>query len=183
MEFSIKSGSPEKQRTGCVVVGVYEGRKLSASAQGIDAASGQYLSEVLRRGDLEGSLGKTLLLHHVPKLPADRVLLVGLGRERDFNEAAYRKACIVAARALRSTGTIDAVSYLTHLPVKGRDIAWSVREASLATQDEFYRFDAYRGEKARGELPASRLERVTFDVPSRTDLPAAEAALAEATAV
>ena len=92
MEFSIKSGSPEKQRTGCVVVGVYEGRKLSASAQGIDAASGQYLSEVLRRGDLEGALGKTLLLHGVPKIPADRVLLVGLGRERDFNEPAYRTA-------------------------------------------------------------------------------------------
>ena len=32
MEFSIKSGSPEKPRTGCVVVGVYEGRKLSAAA-------------------------------------------------------------------------------------------------------------------------------------------------------
>ena len=36
MEFSIKSGSPEKQRTGCVVVGVFEGRKLTASAQAID---------------------------------------------------------------------------------------------------------------------------------------------------
>ena len=34
MEFSIKSGSPEKQRTGCVVVGVYEGRKLTAAGQG-----------------------------------------------------------------------------------------------------------------------------------------------------
>jgi leucyl aminopeptidase len=33
MEFSIKSGSPEKQRSGCVVVGVFEGRKLSASAR------------------------------------------------------------------------------------------------------------------------------------------------------
>ena len=35
MEFSIKSGSPEKQRSGCVVVGVFEGRKLSLSAQAI----------------------------------------------------------------------------------------------------------------------------------------------------
>ena len=77
MEFSIKSGSPEKQRTGCLVVGVYEGRKLAASAQALDAASGRYLSAILRRGDLEGALGRTLLLHNVPQVPAERVLLVG----------------------------------------------------------------------------------------------------------
>ncbi|HPP47864.1 MAG TPA: hypothetical protein PLF25_10240, partial [Accumulibacter sp.] len=28
MEFSIKSGSPEKQRSACVVVGIFEPRKL-----------------------------------------------------------------------------------------------------------------------------------------------------------
>src|SRR5262245_33607684 len=108
MEFSIKSGSPEKQRTGCVVVGVYEGRKLSEAAQAIDKASRQYLSEVLRRGDLEGKLGSTLLLHSVRQVPADRVLLVGLGRERDFNESAFRGAVNAAIRALRTTGTSEA---------------------------------------------------------------------------
>ena len=29
MEFNVKSGNPEKQRTACVVVGVFESRKLS----------------------------------------------------------------------------------------------------------------------------------------------------------
>ena len=29
MEFSVKSGSPEKQRSACIVVGVYEPRRLS----------------------------------------------------------------------------------------------------------------------------------------------------------
>ena len=72
MEFSIKSGSPEKQRAGCVVVGVFEGRKLSASCQAIDAASKNRVSEVLRKGDLEGGLGKTLLLHNLAGVPADR---------------------------------------------------------------------------------------------------------------
>jgi len=31
MEFSVKSGSPEKQRSACIVVGVFEPRRLSAS--------------------------------------------------------------------------------------------------------------------------------------------------------
>ena len=55
MEFSTKTGSFEKQRSGCVVVGVFEGHKLSESAAALDSASGRYLTQVLKRGDLEAS--------------------------------------------------------------------------------------------------------------------------------
>jgi leucyl aminopeptidase len=183
MHSLVKSGHPAKQRAGCVIAGVFDRRTLSEPAAALDQASGGALASALRRGDLDGKAGQTLVLHHVPKLVADRVLLVGLGRERDFDAAAYRKACATAARALRATGAIDAVSYLTHLEVKGRDTAWAVREASLAAQDEYYRFDGFRGSKAKQDLPPLRLERLTFDVPRRSDLPAAEAALAQAQAV
>ena len=92
MEFSIKSGSPEKQRTACVVVGVFEHRKLSLAAELIDRVSGYYLSDILRRGDMDGKLGTTLLLHNVPNTLCDRVLLVGLGKEREFRDKEYRDA-------------------------------------------------------------------------------------------
>ncbi|HVM42981.1 MAG TPA: leucyl aminopeptidase, partial [Gemmatimonadales bacterium] len=87
------------------------------------------------------------------------------------------------AKALRATGSIDAVSYLTHLPVKNRDFHWNVQQAALVTEDAFYRFDAMKGEKTREELPKPKLERLTFDVPRRSDLPAGEKGLAEALAV
>ena len=86
MDFNIKSGNPEKQRSACVVVGVYEPRKLSTAAEVIDKVAKGYLSDIIRRGDMEGKPGTTLLLHNVPNTLADRVLLVGLGRERDFHE-------------------------------------------------------------------------------------------------
>jgi len=50
MEFTIKSGSPEKQRSACVVVGVFDNRKPSLSAELIDRASNGYISEIIRRG-------------------------------------------------------------------------------------------------------------------------------------
>ena len=80
MEFSIKSGSPEKQRSACVVVGVFDSRKLTLPAELIDKAAGGYLSDIVRRGDMEGKAGSTLLLHNVPGTLCDRVLLVGLGK-------------------------------------------------------------------------------------------------------
>jgi leucyl aminopeptidase len=183
MEYFVKSGSPEKQRVDCVIVGVFERRSLSASARIIDEASDGAIASVMRRGDMEGKLGSTLLLHSVPGVSADRVLLVGLGRERSFDETAYRKAVAAASKALRATGASDATSYLTHLTVKTRDFQWNVTQAVLATEDAYYRFDACRGSKARQNLPADKLERYTLDAPHRTDLPAGERGLAEANAI
>ena len=183
MNYFVKSSNPEKQRVGCVVVGIFDRRKPTAAAAALDKAAGGALGSALRRGDLDGKAGQTLVLHHVPKIYADRVLLVGLGRERDFDEAAYRRACLTAARAVRNTGAIDAVSYLTHLPVRNRGFDWNVRQAVLVAQDEYYRFDAFRGDKAREDRTPQRLNRLTFDVPRRSDLPAGERGLAEGRAI
>ena len=68
MEFSVKSGSPEKQRSACIVVGVYEPRRLSGIAEQLDKISEGYISNLLRRGDLEGKPGQMLLLHHLKLL-------------------------------------------------------------------------------------------------------------------
>jgi len=183
MQYSVKSGHPEKQRVGAVVVGIYDRRKPSDSADVLDKASGGAIGSALRRGDLDGKAGQTLILHNLPKLFCDRVILVGLGRERDFDEGAYRKACAAATQAIRRTGAVDAVSYLTHLTVKGRTVHWNVRQAVLATEDECYRFDALRGAKAREDLPSHKLERLVLDVPRRSDLPAGERGLKEALAM
>src|SRR5207249_11640673 len=100
MEFTIKSGSPEKQRSACVVVGVFDNRKPSLSAELVDRASGGYMSEIIRRGDLEGKLVSTLLLHNVRGTLSDRVLLVGLGKARDCREREFRSAMRAPDRLL-----------------------------------------------------------------------------------
>ncbi|MCE1804870.1 leucyl aminopeptidase, partial [Enterobacter hormaechei] len=53
MEFSVKSGSPEKQRSACIIVGVFEPRRLSSIAEQLDKISDGYISALLRRGELE----------------------------------------------------------------------------------------------------------------------------------
>ena len=108
MEFSIKSSSSDKQRSACVIVGVYESRKLTSAASALDALSQGYLSDLLKRGDMEGRLGTTCLLHKVPGTLAERVLLVGLGRERELNDKAYLEAVNAAFKTLHDSGAADA---------------------------------------------------------------------------
>src|SRR6202162_4254530 len=180
MEFTIKSGSPEKQRSACVVVGVFDNRKPSLSAELIDRSSGGYIGEIIRRGDMEGKLGSTLLLHNVKGTLADRVLLVGLGKERDFREREFRSAIRAAVRLLNETGSYEAVVYLTEEKVKRREVAWRVEHAVVVAMEAVYRFDRMKSEKAEVRRP---LRKLTLSVPQRSDLTDGEAAAARGLAI
>ncbi|MBU6460896.1 MAG: leucyl aminopeptidase [Proteobacteria bacterium] len=180
MEFSIKSGSPEKQRTACVVVGIFESRKLSIAAEQIDRASNGYLGDIMRRGDMDGKLGRTLLLHNVPNTLGDRILLVGLGRERDFSTKSYRKAIGAAIQALHDTGTADATFYLTELPLKKQSTAWKIEQAVIGMFENLYRFDEC---KSTAEKSRRALKRITLSVPRRNELEMGEAALKRGIAI
>jgi leucyl aminopeptidase len=180
MEFSTKSGSPEKQRVACVVAGVYEPRRLSAAAAALDEAAGGHLAEILRRGDMDGKAGSTLLLHHVPNLPCERVLLVGLGKERAFHARQYREAMRAAVKALGETGAREAMLCLTDLAVKGHDLGWRVEQAVVVALDTVYRFDQMKSKQEEQDRP---LRKLILAVPGRGDLPAGEAAVARGQAI
>ena len=180
MEFSIKSGTPEKQRSACVVVGVFETRKLSAPADGIDKAARRLLGDLLKSGDMDGKAGATLLLHKVPGTFADRVLLVGLGKESAFNEKAYRNAIATAVRSLHETGAADGTLYLPELPVKKRGIAWRIRQAVIVALDALYRFDQLKSKKDPVQRPLCKL---AFNVARRSEIAEAESALGEGYAI
>jgi len=180
VEFSIKSGSPEKQRSACIVVGVFEPRKLSLPGEILNKASNQFISDLLRRGDLEGKSGSTLLLHNVPGVASDRVLLVGLGKEKEFHEKEYRTAIATAVRTLNEIGAFDATLTLTELPLKKHDIPWRIRQAVLVSMESLYRFDQFKSKKDEVRRP---LRKLTLAIDSRADLTDAEVAMTQAQAI
>ena len=79
MQFTSRSVNPVKAKHQCLIVGLYENSELSATASLLDQASKGHLQRILKRGDISGKAGETLVLHDVPNITAQRVLLVGLG--------------------------------------------------------------------------------------------------------
>ncbi len=174
MEFHVKSGTPEKQRTACLVVGVFLSRKLTEPARPIDKAAGGLLSNILRKGDLEGKAGQTLLLHTAPNLLCERILLVGCGKERKFDDTQFARVVDAATRALGKTGVTEFVSYLTELEVKGRDIGWKIAKAAEVTENAVYEFNQLKSKKDKDK---KIIRKVTLSVPSRSDLTIGEHAV------
>jgi leucyl aminopeptidase len=180
MEFSVKSGSPEKQRSACIVVGVYEPRRLSPIAEQLDQISEGYISNLLRRGDLEGKPGQVLLLHHVPNVLSERVLLVGCGKERELNERQYKQIIKKTIDTLNDTGSMESVCFLTEMHVKGRDTYWKVRQAVEASLASLYNFDALKSKKDEARRP---LRKLVFNVPTRRELTLGESAIEHSLAI
>ncbi|HJW80677.1 MAG TPA: leucyl aminopeptidase [Acidiferrobacterales bacterium] len=180
MEYTVKSGDPEKQRSACVVVGVYEGRKLSPGARRLDEAAQGGLSAILRRGDLEGKTGQTLLLHNPAGLLCERLLLIGCGKEKDFHEGRYRETFAKMAKTLTNTGATEAVVYLTELEVKGHDIAWKLRHAVESVEMALYKFDRLKSKKSEKKRP---LRKLVLTVGKRSELAAGETAVQQGLAI
>ena len=157
MEFSIKQSSSEKQRSGCVVVGVYEGGKLSPAAQALDKAAAHHLSDLIARGDMNGKSASTLLLHKLPGIAAERVLLVGLGKASELDNKTSVEILRAAFAALNATATKDAALYIIDEGV-GKDAAWVIKQAVFAAAEQAFRAD---GMKSKPAKPAT-LKSITF---------------------
>lgn len=180
MEFSVKSGIAEKQRSACIVIGVFEPRRLSAVGEQLDKISEGYLSNLLRRGDLEGKSGQVLLLHHVPNILSERVLLVGCGKERELDERQYKQIITRTINTLNETGSMEAVCFLPELHVKGRDTYWKVRMAVESTLDSLYQFNQLKSKKDETRRP---LRKLVFNVPTRRELGIGEQAIEQGLAI
>lgn len=180
MEFGVKSGSAEKQRSACVIIGVFETRRLSPIAEQLDKTSDGYISSLLRRGEIEGKIGQHLLLHHVPNVSSERILLIGCGKERDFDEKNYKKVIQNTINTLNDTGSMEATCFLTELPVKGLTTYWKVRLAIESVHETLYVFDELKTNKVELRRP---LRKLTFSVPSRRDLACGEHAVAHGLAI
>jgi len=180
MEFIVKSGNAEKQRGACIVVGLFEPRRLTPVADHLDQVSNGYISNIARRGDLEGKCGQMLLLHNVPNIVSDRLLLVGCGRERELGDSQYRRIISNIINILNETGSMEAIFYVTDLPVRGRDMHWKIREAVLAAYDTLYRFDQLKTSADQTRRP---LRKIILHVPKRRDLNDGEMALRQGIAI
>jgi len=180
MEYSVKSGNPEKQRIGCVVVPVYASRKLSSAAKIIDKACDGYISNLVRRGEIEGDLGNTLLLHNVENTLCDRILLIGCGKEKDISIDTFRKINHTMVKTLNASGATEIASYLTEVAVKRKDLNWKIQQSIEAIDETLYQFNQLKTEKQETRRP---LRKFIFNVSGRGQLMQGEIAVRQGMAI
>ncbi|HEX5840999.1 MAG TPA: leucyl aminopeptidase [Pseudomonas sp.] len=178
MEFIVKSARPETLKTATLVIPVGEGRGLGATAQAVDEACAGAISALLKRGDLAGKLGQTLLAHSLPGLKAERVLLVGIGKDSELSDRQLRKVLSAAYTVLKGLGGSDAVLALQDIQVKGRDAYGKTRLMVEGLADGGYQYDRFKSQKTE----ASALKKLSL-LTEKANLADAERASSHAQAI
>ncbi|MEO8039491.1 MAG: leucyl aminopeptidase [Betaproteobacteria bacterium] len=175
MEFSIKHSQADRVRTACAIVGIYEGGKLSPSAKSIDRAAAGYLAQLHNRGDIKTRIGACTLLHAVPDVAAERVMLVGLGKQGALGLKGFRDSVAAAVKALAATGAREATLYSTEWDANSTSSADRVLHAVSVAADTNYRFDRMKSQKDDNVQTLAHLTLGTTVKPSAAEASAADA--------
>lgn len=109
MKVTIVKGSIKDIMADAIVMGVYEDVKSpDADLTEIDRQLGGVISGMISGGDFKGKEGETLLIYTLGKIPAKKVLLLGLGKKEDFEPNTIRKVIGKAVKQLEKSKTDTA---------------------------------------------------------------------------
>ena len=146
MEISVKTVNLETVKSPCLVVGVSDKRKLTDSAAQVDTLSKSFISNLLRRGDITGAIGDSLMLHDVAGLKAERVLLVGCGKESELTHQKYQTIITNASDTLSKANIKSAVFSLADLTNKTLSNTMQIRLSTETLHQNDYRFSELKKE-------------------------------------
>lgn len=188
MDFSIKPIDPNTNfasiKTACIVVGVYENKKLTPEAQLLNSASDSQgaISAALKSGDLTGKVGSTLVLRNLVGSAAERIVLVGLGSAptastpNRLNNVTFSKVAQATAKCLADMAAADAV---ITLPNHAENLNGAIRSLALALRASKHRRD---GLKSKPETITTGVVKVAFTV-LKKDVDHAKVSVAQAHAL
>lgn len=105
IQVNVIVGEIQKQEAQAVVVNLFEGVENPGGATAaLDQALSGQITSLIKGGDFKGKSNEIAVLYPSGKLPAQRVILVGLGKPEKFTVEAARQASATAAKKARDLG-------------------------------------------------------------------------------
>lgn len=145
MEFSTQSTSAYHQvKTAALAVGVFADGELSAAADVLNRAGNSALKAVIGH-DFIGRTGEVLVLRNVTGVRAERIMLVGLGKQADYGIKAFQKAESAFAKQCVSLRLTQATSALATVPCPQSDARQLARLSAQAVGAATYHYDQTMG--------------------------------------
>ncbi|MBO1016172.1 leucyl aminopeptidase [Achromobacter sp. SD115] len=180
MEFSTQTtASLHQVKTAALAVGVYAEGVLSPAADLIDRASNGAVRSVVK-AEFRGRTGSTLTLRNLPGVSAQRVVLVGLGKQEEYSARAHASAEQAFAAACVSAQLTEGVSTLVANPIADVAVIARARSAAIAAGGATYHYDASFGKPDRDARP--KLKKIV-QVVERADAAQAQKGLREGGAI
>ena len=142
MKFSFVSD--KIPTTGAIVTTVFEGGKLSTTAERLDHSTGGALSRAIKSSRFKGKLGDSLEILAPSGLENSRVILAGLGKKSDLKLTDVENLGGRIYKDLSTKGEQAVCIAIDGLSTMGADEASIAAHVSYGAYLRTYRFDTYK---------------------------------------
>lgn len=154
MDVSVRSGSIQNVDADAIVINLFQGVTEPGGATGaVDKALNGAIRDLIANGAIRGNLNQKVIFFPRGAIPAQRVIVVGLGPEEGFNLDAARQAAAAAARAARDAGARSLASVVHGGGRGGLSVADAAQAVVEGTVLGLYRY------AAPGVIPREGFER------------------------
>ena len=146
-------------KTGAVVVGVEEGKKLSPAAQAADADTGGAVSRMLKTSKFSGKSDQLETIAAPANVAYDALVLVGLGKDPDKTDFLSLGGKIYTQ--VKNHGEVTVIC-----DAKRDDLAEAAASLAHGMELRSYRFDKYRTKEGPDAKPS--LKKAVIQVAGAT---------------
>lgn len=179
MEFSTQTTAGLQQlRTAALGVGVFADGVLSPAAEVIDRASEGAIRAVLK-SEFKGKANTHLVLRNLPGVRAERVIVIGLGKQESWRAAGHSAAEQAFVGVCAGLNVTEGVSTLASIESEGTTLRSRARAFALAGMRATYRYEATLTKDIE---PAPRLKKLSLWT-TRGKAPEAQEGLKEGSAI
>jgi leucyl aminopeptidase len=165
MQIRVEGSDCTEFETPLLAVNIFAGEtELVGPVAKVDERLGGRITDVITRGDFRGKEGQTLLIYPSDgQIPAERVLLVGLGKREKLDLERIRRAAATATRQAAKLGVTRFATIMHHAELVSErigagDAARAAVEGMLLAD---YRFDELKSAPAPEDV-LPRVEEVVI---------------------
>ncbi len=156
MKITLNNTPVLETETACLVIGLLEDAPLQGPAAEVDKASGGRLTQLIKSGDIDPDRNEVTLLHGLPGVKAERILVVGGGQADRFDRVRYLHMCQAAGKFLRRHAVTEAHVCLAELEVENLDADWRLAQAVFAIDHGNYLYVATKPLKHDSPRPLKK---------------------------
>ncbi len=155
MKIKVEVGDIARWEDEVVVVNLFEGVDRPGGATGaVDAATGHQISALIATDDVSGKFKDVTVLPTFDRIPANRVMVVGLGRREDFTLDRVREVSARAATKVRETGLKTFATIVHGAGVGDLDLGQAAEAVVEGTLLGLYRFTVHKTEPEKKRVEA-----------------------------
>ena len=143
MALQIASGAIQEYPADTLIVNLFSGVTTPGGATGaVDQALDGAISDLIAAGDLSGKAGEIAILYPRGAIPAQRVLVVGLGEADTFDLEGVRQVSAVAALRARELKARHVASIVHGAGIGGLPVAAAAQATLEGALLALYAYDA-----------------------------------------